>query len=239
MKVALILSGQFRDAKKSFDSIQKFILTPYQPDVFISSWLNPETIVPSGWFGETPNDDCTVDEIIRMYKPKSITMESFDPSPRSFFGKQARFLDSNLEPGTETKTLNVFSMWYKKHSANQLKIQWERQNDFIYDVVIMSRFDLVFLEDPGIEIVTPGKIRIPTGFDWCEGVADLFAYGDSETMDTYFKLFRKMSYYRVEESVSPTPELINKHHIDRNELDLERWEMKFQIRGVNIWETAV
>lgn len=236
MRAALILSGQFRDAKKSYDSIKKFILDPYQPDVFISSWLNPNRIVPSAWFGNTPNDDCDVSDIIRMYSPKSLIMETFDDSDESFYSQQSRLLDSCLNPGTETKTLNVFSMWYKKHGANQLKIKWERQNRFKYDVVILSRFDLVFLEDPMLEILPPGKIKIPQGFDWCDGIGDLFAFGDSSTMDEYFKIFEKMSYYRLQEGVSPTPELINKHHIEQSNLDLERWILKFQIRGVNVWE---
>lgn len=236
MKTALILSGQFRDAKRSFDSIKRFILDPYKPDVFISSWLNPSKIVPSAWFGNTPDDDCDVSDIISMYSPKSLIMETFDDAPESFYQQQSRILDSSLSPGAGTKTLNVFSMWYKKHSANQLKIKWETQNSFKYDVVILSRFDLVFLEDPSIEILPPGKIKIPQGFDWCDGIGDLFAFGDSLTMDEYFKIFEKMSLYRLDQKVSPTPELIHKHHLEQSKINLERWLLKFQIRDVNVWE---
>lgn len=236
MKIALILSGQFRDAKKSYESIKKYILDPYSPDVFISTWANPEQIVPSGWFGETPNDDCNVHEIAEMYNPKSMVLETFDTNEEGFFHREAKKLDSNLEEGTETKTTNVFAMWYKKHSANQLKIKWEEQNDFKYDVVILSRFDLCFLEDPVIEILPPNKIKIPVGFDWCGGIGDLFAYGDSITMDKYFQIFEKMKEYRIENNISPTPELIHKHHIEKSQIELERWILKYKLREINIWE---
>jgi len=236
MKIALILSGQFRDAKKSYESIKKYILDPYSPDIFISTWVNPSQIVPSGWFGETPNDDCSVDEIAEMYNPKSIVMETFDTNEGGFFHREAKKLDINLEEGTETKTTNVFAMWYKKHSANQLKIKWEEQNNFKYDVVVLSRFDLCFLEEPIIEILPPNKIKIPVGFDWCGGIGDLFAYGDSITMDKYFQIFEKMKEYRLEDNISPTPELIHKHHIEKSRIELARWILKYQIRGVNVWE---
>jgi hypothetical protein len=134
------------------------------------------------------------------------------------------------------KTVNVFSMWYKKNSSNQLKIKWENQNDFKYDVVIMSRFDLVFLEDPKIEILPAGRIRIPAGFDWCSGIGDLFAYGDSITMDKYFGMLEKMEEYRLEEGISPVPELLNKHHIEKSGIEIERWVLKYQLREINIWE---
>ncbi len=69
MRTALLITGQFRNAKYCFTGIKKNILDFYNPDVFISGWTNPDSISPGGYFGVVPDDDCTIPEILEMYKP--------------------------------------------------------------------------------------------------------------------------------------------------------------------------
>lgn len=239
MKVALLLSGQFRDAKLCYSSIKEFLLNTLNPDVFISTWSGSENIVPSSWFGVTPQDDSNIDEILDMYSPVSFRVENFGKISEQFLEREASLLDSRLDQNFETKTLNVFSMWYKKYSANKLREEWEKKNSFRYDVVIGSRFDLHFLENPNIQKIDEGRIKIPDGFDWCGGVGDLFVYGDSVTMSKYYDLYEKMHYYRLAENISPTPELLHKHHIEKCGFLLERWTLHYQLRGINVWEHTV
>jgi hypothetical protein len=57
-----------------------------------------------------------------------------------------------------------------------------------YDVVIKCRFDIELLEK--VEIKLPeNQIYIPIGWDHMDGVNDIFAYGDSESMDYYSSAF--------------------------------------------------
>jgi hypothetical protein len=49
MKVALIFSGQFREAKHCYKGFKENILDIYNPDVFISTWSNSSNINPAGW----------------------------------------------------------------------------------------------------------------------------------------------------------------------------------------------
>jgi hypothetical protein len=236
MKVALILSGQFRNAKECYQTIKSNILDVYSPDVFISSWLNPSSITPSGWFGETPNDDCTIEDIVQMYSPKSIELETFDDENYQAFKKTAAKLDSKISH--ETKTTNVIAMWYKRHRANLLRNQFEKLNDFKYDVVIASRFDLEILEPLNFEL-EGDQLLIPIGFDWCDGLSDLFAVGNSDTMDEYFDIFNQMEYYRLEKEISESPEAIMKYHVNHKNMEVNRFLLKFRLRGSNVWETAL
>lgn len=234
MKVALILSGQFRDAKKCYPSIEKNILAPHNPDVFISTWTNPKTITPSAWFGDNFDDDCSLSDIMEMYKPKSIELETFDDEENQPFKEMARHLDSKLEHPL-AQTINVSAMFYKRHRANLLRKNFENLNGFKYDIVISSRFDLEFLEDPVVGL-SGDELSIPIGFDWCDGICDLFAIGNSSTMDEYFDLFNMLKTYRLEQNVSHTPELIMRHHIEHKGMNLRRYTLKYKLRGVNIWE---
>lgn len=234
MKVALILSGQFRNAKECYNSIKNNILDVYSPDVFISSWLNPKDITPSGWFGHTPNDDCTINDVINMYNPISIEMETFDTNINKPFKNLSDKLDSLLPENTETKTINVVSMHYKRYKANQLKKNYENLNNFKYDIVISSRFDLEFLEKLNLE--ENNSVNIPIGFDWANGISDLFAYGKSDIMDEYFNLFNMFEFYRLNKNISYAPEYNLKYHLDFKELNVSRFLLHYRLRGVNIWE---
>jgi len=236
MKVALILSGQFREAKHCYKGFKENILDIYNPDVFISTWINSSNITPSGWFGNYQKDDCTISEIIQMYNPKSVDLESFDDENYQPFKKIADKLDSKINH--KTKTINVNAMWYKRYRANLLRNQFEKLNNFKYDVVISSRFDLEILE-PLTFHLDKDQLLIPIGFDWCNGLSDLFALGNSDTMNEYFDVINKIEYYRLEKEISETPELIMKYHVQHKNIELNRFLLKFRLRGSNVWECAL
>ena len=124
-----------------------------------------------------------------MYSPKSIELETFDNEDYQPFKKIADRLDSKIS--YETKSVNVNAMWYKRYRANLLRKQFEELNNFKYDVVISSRFDLEILETLTFELKGT-ELLIPIGFDWCEGLSDLFAVGNSDTMNEYFDILKKI-----------------------------------------------
>ena len=236
MKVALILSGQFREAKYCYKGIKENILDIYNPDVFISTWINSSDIKPSGWFGNYQKDDCTLSEVMEMYKPKSIDLDTFDDENYQPFKKIADRLDSKIN--YETKSSNVNAMWYKRYKANLLKKQFEELNNFKYDIVISTRFDLEILE-PLTFNLEKNQILIPIGFDWCDGLNDLFALGNSDIMNEYFDLFNLMEFYRLEKDVHAAPELLMKYDTHYKILEVIRFLLKCKIRGTNVWESAL
>jgi len=235
MKVALVLSGQFREAKYCYKGFKENILDIYNPDVFISTWTNSFNITPSGWFGLYQKDDCTLSEVMEMYNPKSIELETFDDDNYQPFKKIADRLDSKIS--YKTKSVNVNAMWYKRYRANLLRKQFEELNNFKYDVVISSRFDLEILETLTFELKGT-ELLIPIGFDWCEGLSDLFAVGNSDTMNEYFDVYNLMEYYRLEKDVHASPELVMKYHVSHKNIEVNRFLLKCKLRGSNVWEAV-
>lgn len=236
MKIALILSGQFREAKHCYKGFKENILDIYNPDIFISTWTNPLNITPAGWYGNYQKDDCSLQDIIEMYNPKSIELETFDNDDYQTFKKMGDKLDSKIN--YETRSSNVNAMWYKRHRANLLRKQFEELNNFKYDVVISSRFDLEILEPLSFEL-KGSELLIPIGFDWCQGISDLFAVGNSDTMNEYFDVYNLMEYYRLEKDVHACPESVMKYHVYHKKFELNRFLLKCRLRGSNVWESAL
>lgn len=98
-----------------------------------------------------------------------------------------------LETGPPTSRVSSFTnMFYSIMLANELKKKYEIKNDFRYDLVIKTRFDLIFPEHNRFPTTPINKRTIystsdNTGFNHTDyenhGVSDILFWGDSESMD--------------------------------------------------------
>jgi hypothetical protein len=96
-------------------------------------------------------------------------------------------------PLTSEQTGSFGSMFYSIMMANELKKKYEIENNFRYDLVIKTRFDLVFPignRFPTIDIM-PRTIYCsggsPNGINYTDyenhGISDVIFWGDSQSMD--------------------------------------------------------
>jgi len=130
-KIALCLSGKIgntqgksgyfksdvRVLEKSYEHYKKHIIDVNdQVDVFVHCW-----------------DEEFSEEIELLYNPKS-----------SKYEKQIQFKIPNYVKGEQARKNNHYSRWYGNHMVNQLRSQYEKENNFKYDFVMTSRFDLSF-----------------------------------------------------------------------------------------------
>ena len=135
MKIALCLHGYFSNAGgvsasiKGHDYISRKLLQNHDVDVFVHSWdLNNK------------------DTIERLYETKLSLFEnqnSFE-SEIKLFDEKYFFGKSGKAPGMYG-TNNIFkalSFHYSRKEAVKLKTKFEKDNDFKYDCVVLSRFDL-------------------------------------------------------------------------------------------------
>lgn len=111
------------DFNIGFEHYKKHILDKNDYDVFIHTWsVNFEK------------------EIKEIYKPK-----------KSIFEKQIIFHKPNLIYkllSAEPKRLNnIYSRWYSTKKAIELKQEYEKENNFKYDCVFVTRFDVAFFTD--------------------------------------------------------------------------------------------
>lgn len=145
MRIAVLLSGQVRDWMVCRDN-QKFFWTSCtqkdpQVDYFIHTWdySQDRTGVTKPYQNRNISEQ-EFKEILDFYQPKKYIIES-KPSKDVFY---------------DDHWCNLFYSFVK---SLQFKREYELENNFKYDVVVKSRFDLAF--DPRYHF------RIPVLFNNC------------------------------------------------------------------------
>jgi len=222
MRTALLLSGTFRNGIECSESIKSNLINLYNTDVFIDYTYNPYGL-----------QECDYNQLVDTYNPTSIVYEpssdEFSDLLKIYENKVPTF---NKYP--EVNEWSLFAMWYKLKRVNDLKSKYEIENGFKYDIVIKARFDIKILEPINL-IQRDNTIHIPIGWDHRGGYNDIFAYGDSKSMDYYCSLFDYMIPY-LEQGTWLHPESLLKTHLDKSDIVLMRNLMKISLRDMKIHE---
>ena len=208
MRIAFCLSGQPRNAELGWLSLSEHILNVNNPDVFIHVWWDDSYNSDIGEsYGMYPD---TIHKIKELYKPTCMVVqkpiESFPDSNDEL--RKSRICSWGLPPVNTKYYYNLRSQWYSLNQSFEFKRDYERKNDFLYDVVIRGRFDLDIDRFPNLHKY---KIRgntsyMPTVIEWAlpsdewvygngvdrkylsYNVFDSLGFGDSKTMDIYSKI---------------------------------------------------
>ncbi len=130
MKIALCLNGYFSNSEKVFDAskghsyISKKLLDKYDVDVFIHSW-----------------DLANKEKILKLYSPVSSVFEEqkdfseeLSSLDEDYFFKNGAYYNNNM--------FKTFSVSYSRKMSVKIKKEHEAKNNFKYDCVVMSRYDL-------------------------------------------------------------------------------------------------
>jgi len=219
-RMALCLSGQARAVKACLSSIQDCIIKPFgHVDVFIHTWFvdkySTDKFNVSGL--ETSNVfDCSLQEYLDCYNPASVAIEDF--------ARSKYFHCNNLSD-------RVRIAFYVIHKSNQVKREYEIENNLNYDYVIRCRTDLKFerrLTEQDLECVNDGSILIPSMLDF-GGVNDQFAIGTPTSMNKYASLHNRLDKYLFVDGLPYDPERLMKHHINSMNLELHRFRFDYSI----------
>lgn len=215
MKVALLLSGQFRNGKECYPSIYENLIKHYDVDVFIA------------YYYEQP--DVTFDELTELYKPKYIVYEKYNQELIDKFN-----LTNNFLHYTESTPSSLCKMWYGNEMVKNIKQKYEKDFGVKYDVVIKCRFDVEILNK--VEIKLPdNQIYIPIGWDHMDGVNDLFAYGDSNSMNHYLSAYHSIDGF-INEGRFLHPEMLLKAHLLRGNMMILRFPLPMKLRDMMVHE---
>tara|TARA_R100000734_G_C3318490_1_gene112696 strand:+ start:4280 stop:5041 length:762 start_codon:yes stop_codon:yes gene_type:complete len=109
-------------------------------------------------------------ELVQLYKPK-----------KSKFQKQIVFNENKYRHNAESR-------WYSTMEVTKLKKEYEEENDFVYDVVMSSRFDIGFFKalDFGKFIDLDTSVYVPAGLPYDpnkKSVLDYWHFSSSKNMD--------------------------------------------------------
>ncbi|MHA1233169.1 MAG: DUF7796 domain-containing protein [Candidatus Helarchaeota archaeon] len=207
MKVALCLSGQARGIHKCWDSFEKYIIEPYNCDIFISF-----------------ANDSSSSNINKVYNFRFTEIELIkDPNLEYLYSiarGDAVYCQHQGIMGKECTNLAVLRQFYYINRANQLKVGYEEKNNFKYDWVIRSRADLIIKSPIGnLNKLDNKNIYIPE-INSHGGVNDHFAYGSSENMDIYSDRIGEIK--KLESPPFPfwNPHKELKHILDKNKIKI-------------------
>jgi hypothetical protein len=206
MRIAICLSGQPRFLDKGYNNIFEKIISKYNDvDFFIHTWWDNELDAKCANRKYTFNVD-TLKIIMDYYKPKIMLNE-----PQMNF---------NIYKDVDYETINPvspYSMFYSIKVANDLKIFYEKKNNFKYDVVIRCRFDILIdkfdinLSDTDLSYIYTDTVG--NGFP-----NDQFAISSSENMDYYCSLYDKIDEYYNEGFRNFVGERLLRHHVKDSKL---------------------
>jgi len=248
MRTCVLLSGKSNDIynhtldkivdyKYYCENIYKSIIEPFDADVFISTW-----------------DFDGIDNMIEYYDPKLIRVEDY-----RFFSKRKDIIPNIFDEIHNPKILkdHQYPMFFKIYDCNELKKEYELLNNFKYDLVIRTRFDLEFGWVPPSLVTKPTSkstdniIEIDKNeikdainndvlylskelcrrivFGW---VSDVFAFSNSEIMDTYSSTY--LYFHNIVNIMKPdrliSAENILYYNLENNNIETKHTNFTFGIR---------
>ena len=113
-----------------------------------------------------------------IYKPKL-----------SLFEKQKTFGAEWKDEVGATRKEHMFSRWYSAKESLRLKREYEEKNNFTYDYVISTRFDLLFLQNLNFNLFEDNSLLyVPLNKNFMSHnprILDYFFFSNSKNMDKY------------------------------------------------------
>lgn len=138
MKTAMLVYGQLRQYEKCMETINKYILGPLKPDVFVNVWRNRGHSL----YSEVANIDTSFTnelviekDVIKIYNPKDLYIEDYSSWLNSLTG--------DYEFVMRTEKYSATPKNYKIKLCNQMKRKYEEKYNFKYDCVIVFRPDTI------------------------------------------------------------------------------------------------
>ena len=233
MKIALCLSGLLGglngknglgkqiDPRNGYYWFKKNIIQNNHVDVFIHSWGNINK------------------DLISLYDPKKTLFEKqkyFNDSDFKLYGCNSyeelffrENIDRNIAP-TDQEIIELkdqifrsSSKWYSLSKSIELKKEYERINNFQYDFVVLSRFDIALTKKINFNKLNKNIIYLSDRGSNQElqgsSFNDLIFLGDSKIINSFSQIFKKRGNY----SIDP----INSCYQHINQLGLN-WESFFE-----------
>lgn len=177
-KTAICFSGEIRSLKDTFESIKKNILSKFSDyDIFYFGW----------------KDDPNIDDIkilLETGRVKTILLE-----------ERLTFVENHYFPENRPSWINyqaALRQFYCLQRVNDLKCNTEKSEEFIYDIVVRIRPDLLILNDTSLpyNFETNDFCKIYTlNHDKWHGTCDRFYASNSKNMDILSNRINFIKYF--------------------------------------------
>ena len=237
-KIAILLVGEMRnyDNNNIINNNNKFLFEKYQCDIFVSTWtkrgFSPCNLSIKNKVYK--DDNVTIDDIYNTYKNvKAVNIESYENWKNSLSKEYENYYNQPFIINGQNGSNTVFPQLYKLHDANKLKNDFEKQNNFKYDMVFRFRPDMCLVEDIQENYIIPFKKHFdsdtnnkmwtlnPYKIFYPNRIYDIFFYCNSEVMniiaDSYEKIIQLINNkYNNGLQKNDTTRILYIHAIENN-----------------------
>ena len=214
MKIGLVLFGHLRSYRQtlpSFNKLKETLQQSGQVDVFCHTWNIEESVTASWWKEHKPTNPPPA-----TVSPKHIE-QSFTPV-RYSIEPSRQFDDSGYDIQSSIPIAGILSMLHSQYEAYYLLKEYELSRGFQYDVIIKSRYDLLYEMTPDFnkvvrESATDQTLYVPSSnpYELIGSGSDIFAIGSRHSIEKYFSFCSNfkdaISYYATKGYRQFLPEL--------------------------------
>lgn len=196
MKTALLLTGGLRNFEDTYLSFKEYLLNVFDIDVFFYGLENK--------FGKKSNEE----RFKELFNPVSFSINN-----KSYYDKLT--VNKNYIPSSYYSFYNVFK-------CNQLRRQYEIENNLCYDLVIRCRLDVFWFRTISDFEISLAKDYILTPKEWSFKIVNPFALSDvfcitnSNLINKYSDLFNHIDEYC--KKIKFHPESLCGYHIMKNNI---------------------
>lgn len=218
MKVALCISGQARSVEENFKNIEKNLIKPNNADVFIHTWFD-EKDVGLRFCNKQEQEKSFINKAVLKPSTKEVITSNYKPALISI-QKQIEFLPIDLQALRHDDEKNPYknrwyirpqfclSMFYSIMVCNDLKSTYELENNFIYDTVIRTRFDLALDKEYNMENFDQSYMHVNDHSHNHYSKQDVFAFSNSKNMNAYADTFNRVNVLMGKHNVEFCPEIL-------------------------------
>lgn len=227
MKVALCLSGHVRNFIDCKSSFVEQVVNKYNPDIFVHTWdeygygrngsptnpINEKTLLAiekNKHLGLSSNTEFLRGtpkvnfDILSDLNVKEMCVENYDDIEDEIVKIAEKVKvkwDIDYPP-------NFISALRKIKLCNDLRKKYQEINNVDYDIIVRSRFDLIYY---GIILEETELFHTPISQSY-HAVSDIFSYSPSNLMDKFCTFYDCLNEYN-EQNVHFNPHNLMMHHL--------------------------
>ncbi|ADO67305.1 hypothetical protein crov272 [Cafeteria roenbergensis virus] len=225
MKVALCFSGGIRNLEDNYKSIKHCLIDPLNADVFIHGWyfkVNELNNIHKMY----KKKETEQNKVLILLKPKKYKFENYDINKENEMINHFDITKIKEKYKNNSNLCQLYpntcGMFYSIYQSNKLKKEYEKENNFTYDIVIRCRPDFEYytpLNYQVLQLVKENNILLPLdNYAFVTQQCDKFAIGTSKTMDNYSDLILYILKYekKYPNDFWDGPNILNKHLFIKN-----------------------
>ena len=193
MRKAISFSGQSRFVLEGLESLRKNLHNFEEYDIFIHTWKGPL------------NKDCF------LYDPQGIIIE-----------EQKLVIPTSVKEYTDLVFVH-FSMFYSIKESLRLLLEYEQANNFKYDLVVRTRFDISLESKIDLEIFDLKEgVYSPDVCANPEVISDWFNFSTSDNIKQYSEIYDNIVKYSTQGVMITSGEELITHMLKSKHIPIKK-----------------